>query len=233
MKIQRVLLTTATWLEMEPLILSMGLPTPDPDSWISWQALELQMLVTGPGIPNTSFQLGKRLANDLPDLLLHFGIAGGKPGTFEPGEVVLVKEDRFGDIGAEDSDGTFLDMFNLGLWTTDPPWTDAHLINQRSLPLQLPYSVAKGLTVNLIPGTAEHIRRMSRRYEYDVESMEGAAVLHAAGLVGVPCLCLRGISNLIEPRNRGSWQIEKSVQGVCRAVQDVLDQLNQAVDQSG
>ena len=62
-------------------------------------------------------------------------------------------------------------------------------------------------------------------------SMEGAAVLHAAGLVDLPCLCLRGISNLIEPRNRGSWQIEKAVRGYA-AVQDVLEQLNQAVDQS-
>ena len=144
--------------------------------------------------------------------------------------MVCVQEDRFGDIGVEDATGKFQDMFDLGLWTEDPPWTDGHLVATNPLPFDLPYPSAKGLTVNLIPGTSEHISRMSERYAYLIDSMEGAAVLHATRLANVPCLCLRGISNLIEPRNRANWRIDLAVEEVCRAVLALLHQLNGEVD---
>lgn len=230
MRFRRVLLVGATELEIRPLTLSLGYPTAESGQWFSWRNLDLQILITGVGIPNTSYQLGKRLAADQPDFLLHLGIAGGKPGRFEPGDVVCVQEDRYGDIGVEDSAGVFQDMFNLGLWPNHPPWTDGRLVHPNPLAFDLPHPVARGLTVNLIPGTSDHISRMSARFDYEIESMEGAAVMHAAGLAGIPCVCLRGISNLIEPRNRSNWKIEQAVQAVCIAALDLLSQLDEKVD---
>ncbi len=52
---------------------------------------------------------------------------------------------------------------------------------------------------------------MSRRWGALSESMEGAAAAHICALYAVPFLEIRGISNLVTDRDRGSWQVERAV----------------------
>jgi futalosine hydrolase len=49
------------------------------------------------------------------------------------------------------------------------------------------------------------------RWEAVAESMEGAAAAHVCALYGVPFLELRGISNMVVDRDRGSWKVEAAV----------------------
>jgi futalosine hydrolase len=42
------------------------------------------------------------------------------------------------------------------------------------------------------------------------ESMEGAAAAHVCALHDVPFLEVRGISNLVEDRNRAEWRVKEA-----------------------
>ena len=47
--------------------------------------------------------------------------------------------------------------------------------------------------------------------------MEGAAAAHICALYEVPFLEIRGISNLVADRDRGSWQVDRAVAVAGRA----------------
>ena len=47
--------------------------------------------------------------------------------------------------------------------------------------------------------------------------MEGAAAAHICTLYGVPFLEIRGISNLVMDRDRGSWRLERAAEVAARA----------------
>lgn len=218
-----LLLCAATEFEIMPLARSLGVMPGDTSSPISGRHdLEIQVLVTGPGMVQTCFGLTQAIFQNRPTALLHVGVAGGRPGRFEPGEVVQVISDFFADAGAETADGELLDMFQMGLWKRDEaPFKQGIMENalrwhDPSIP------PAAGATVNRIPGTQEHQVKLAGHRDFDIESMEGAAVFYTAWQMGIPFYCLRGISNPIEPRNRASWRLEEAVLHVCSAAERLI-----------
>ncbi len=74
-----------------------------------------------------------------------------------------------------------------------------------------------GVTNSTACGTAAGAERLWKRWRPLVESMEGAAAAHICLLYGVPLVELRGISNLVGPRDRSSWQLEAAAERSGRA----------------
>jgi futalosine hydrolase len=58
------------------------------------------------------------------------------------------------------------------------------------------------------------------------ESMEGAAAAHVCALYDVPFLELRGISNLVEDRNRAGWDIPGAASVAQQAVLRLVERLD-------
>jgi futalosine hydrolase len=56
--------------------------------------------------------------------------------------------------------------------------------------------------------------------------MEGAALFYAALLQGVPFLSIRAISDLVGPRDRGTWKIAEAVSALDRALEGVMGELS-------
>jgi futalosine hydrolase len=67
------------------------------------------------------------------------------------------------------------------------------------------------VTVSRISGLQSEGEELAFRWEAVAESMEGAAAAHVCALYGVPFLELRGISNMVVDRDRGSWKVEAAV----------------------
>jgi futalosine hydrolase len=133
------------------------------------------------------------------------GIGGGFAGRVDVGDLVLADRCVAADLGADSPDG-FLPLDTLGFGTatldTDPAllagwraaWPDAF--------------VGTILTVNTVTGTAESTQKLTARYPDAVaEAMEGFGAATAAAQAGVPFAEVRTISNLVGPRDRGSWRI--------------------------
>lgn len=185
------------------------------------EKLEVKVLITGIGTAYTGASVGLMLGREKFDLAINAGIAGAFNEDLKPGDVVNVVSEQFGDLGIEESDGSFEDLFESGLAEAGQfPFTGTKLINPNLTDFGFLVS-ASGLTVNRVHGFAESIDKVKARYQVDIESMEGGAFFMACLMAGLPFLEIRAISNYVESRNRENWNIPLAVANL----NDVLIQI--------
>ncbi len=203
-------------------------------NWLSHQpncftnpagTLEVYTAALGPGILPATYHLLKLAHTYQPDWMLLCGIAG----TFSPatplGTTYLVASEQLADWGIDDRE-TFRDVFEISLVpAATPPFENGTMPNPWLKRLLLPYPAAPAVTVQTTSGSAPRIEKIALKYNPQIESMEGAA-LHYVGLMEkIPFLQIRTISNLVEPRNRESWNIPLALQNLTTATIDILEQL--------
>lgn len=188
--------------------------------------LRVWPLVTGVGIPATMWSLADLFARWKPDLALNAGVAGSFSSDFPLGSVVNVVSERWGDLGVEERDGTFTDVFALGLTDPNtPPYS--HEVLQNPAAGQFNFlPKAQGLTVQKVHGSQASIDQIVKKYPYvQVESMEGAAFFFACLRAGVPFLEIRAISNRVEPRNRAGWDLPGAIGHLNEVLSQVIEGL--------
>jgi futalosine hydrolase len=177
-----------------------GLPT-------SVGGRSVALVRTGVGPVNAAVALTRFLAANEVGAVLNCGIGGAYPGwELTPGEAVCAESETYGDLGAASPDG-FLDMRALGF-----PLIDAAVPVYNRLPLDLFPAVRRVpfVTCTTCTGTDAVARELVERTGGAVESMEGAAVVHAARLMGVRVGEVRGISNMVGNRERSAWRIPEA-----------------------
>lgn len=183
-------------------------------------SLTVSVKVTGVGMTATAFQLGWLLAREKPDWVINAGIAGAYQEDLPIGSVVQVTEERFGDLGVEEADGSFTDVTEMGLWP------HGVLLNPHPPLPSIP--VCKGLTVNKVHGSQQSIAQILSKYpDAQVESMEGAAFFYSCLAAGVPFAEIRSVSNRVEPRNREAWNLPLAIQQLNQLLIEVLEAIPQ------
>lgn len=202
----RVLLVAATELEIADLKSKLG--------------RKVDVLVTGVGMVATAAHCSRALALDEYGVALNIGLCGSFDPGLTPGTVVHVVRDRIAELGAEDGDA-FLTMPELQLSAECefenalPPVVAA----LRVLP------VVSGITVNTIHGNERSIAAAVKRFQPQVESMEGAAFMCACLAAGVRFAQIRAVSNVVERRNRASWRIPDALASLTRTTLEIIDQI--------
>ena len=219
----RLLLVSATPFEIAPTtewLLAAG--GQQRENVLTFPRCSVEVIVTGVGLTATAFALGHRFgAAPPPQLAVQAGIAGAFDRTLAPGEVVEVTSETFLDLGAEDADGTFLSLANIGL-PPGPPFTDDGRLEQLHVS-GLPYRRCAGGTVHRASGSAATIEKIRAKYPaVATESMEGGAFVYACARAGVNWTQLRAISNYVEPRNRDNWRMGEAIGGLNAALQRLL-----------
>lgn len=222
----RLLIVSATLFEIAPIrqFLETHGESIGEDLY-KYENLEIKLLVTGVGMPYTSYILSKFLASNEVDLAINVGVAGAFSKDLEIGEVVNVIAERFGDLGAEDADGSFMDIHEMDLI---PPNEPPFLHGQLNHPLMAEIAFlpkVKGLTVNKVHGSAKSIAAIKKKYNVDVESMEGAAFFMVCLLEKVNFLEIRAISNYVEPRNRDAWDLPLSITNLNKTLLHIFTNL--------
>ena len=177
-------------------------------------AIQVFPLITGVGGVRTAFALARFSDMEHIDIAVNIGVAGSFNRTLTLGSVVEVKEDRFADLGVEERDGSFTDVYEMGLSQKDDYLHSDCWIKNQNNSLEGKVEQVRGITVNKVHGHEKSIERIADKYHADVESMEGAAFFYACKNMDVTSLQIRGISNYVEPRNRASWQLEKAITNV-------------------
>ena len=182
---------------------------------------ELRLVETGVGPVNAAFALTRALTERTADAVIVCGVGGAYPGSgLSAGDVVCAETETYGDLGA-DSPAGFLDMQALGF----PVVAGARPL-YNTLPLDLfpaPRRVPF-VTCATCTGTAAKAAELQARTGGAVESMEGAALVHVATLMGVPVGEVRGISNAVGARDRGSWKLHEAAAAARAAVIGFLAQ---------
>ena len=181
---------------------------------------DINILTTGVGMVATAARTARALAETRYDLALNFGVCGSFDRGLELGRVVHVVLDRISELGAEDDD-VFLTIDELALpneavfINSAPPASDA----LRRLPQ------VSGITVNTVHGSERSIAAVVRRFAPQVESMEGAAFMHACLISSVPFAQVRAVSNIVEKRNRKAWNLGEAIGNLGRSAVAILEQL--------
>lgn len=223
----KLLIVSATNFEILPLLdyLKAHFKHQDFKRFFS-KNIDIHILITGVGSVHTTFALSTTLAKQSFDLVLNLGIAGAFNRGLEIGQVLQVIKDRFADIGVEEADGSFSDLFDMQLmdWN-ETPYINGILYAPNSEHQLLPQ--ASAITVNKVHGTAESIKKIQSKYSADLESMEGAAVFYVCQQQQVDCLQIRSVSNYVEPRNKDNWNIPLAIDNLNQVAIELIQTIEQ------
>jgi futalosine hydrolase len=201
----------------------------------------VDVLIGGLGAVNTAHALTRRLtAHPHPALVIQTGIAGGYvPAAVPVGSVVLATEEIYGDVGVITPAG-WLPADAIGIPLVDARDGQPARFNQfpcdpglvaRAAAIAGPSIARTGrfLTLAQVTGVAATGDELHRRFDALCESMEGAAAAHVCAIYGIPFLEVRGISNLVEDRNRESWRVQDAAAAAQHVVQRLLDRADELV----
>ncbi len=211
----KILVTAATELEIQPLrkMAATSSLKRKPD-----------FLVTGIGMTATAYHLAKIFYKEKYDLAVNVGLAGSFKKKISVGEVVHVVSDCFADLGAE-SGNKFLTLAEMRLQEKDRfPFRNEKLLNTQAKK----YSVLKhvrqvsAITVNTVHGNEKTIKNVVRKFNPDIESMEGAAFFYVCMHEKILCVQLRAISNYVERRNKNNWNIPLALKNLTQVTLDFL-----------
>lgn len=167
----------------------------------------IALVRTGVGPVNAAFALTRFLSENAVDAVLNCGIGGAYPSSdLTLGEAVCAESETYGDLGADSPTG-FLDMEAIGFPLIPGP---EPVYNRLSLDVFPAKRRAAFVTCATCTGTDAVAKALVDRTAGVVESMEGAAVVHVARLMGVKVGEVRGISNTVGNRERSAWRIPEA-----------------------
>jgi len=163
----------------------------------------VRVVVTGVGAVNAAYALTREIERERPEAIVVCGIGGADPASgLKIGDVVCAESECYGDLGASSPEG-FMDMRTLGfpVIAGEPPIYNTLPMQvfpaERRVPFVTRNTCSGADVITGIPGAA-------------VESMEGAAVAHVAALAGIPAGEIRGISNMVGPRDKSTWRVKEA-----------------------
>ena len=181
------------------------------------------VLITGVGVPACMYALTKRLQQKKYDIIIQAGIAGTFKNSFAPDETFVVKKDVFADLGIYES-GSFFTLFDKGfIQKNESPYKNGWLNNEMEENFSL--TMVNAITVNTITDKFEQTEIFIKKFDPDIETMEGAAFHYVCINEGVKFLQLRSISNFVGERIKTNWKMKESVQNLNEHLIKIINQL--------
>ena len=190
---------------------------------------QILLLQSKPGMVALAYRLGIYLQNDRPDLIINAGICGSFDEKIPPGDVLLVTEDKFADLGADSGKG-FIDIFEMGLYAKDEfPFQEGVLYADQGTYENLfsAFKKVRGITVNKVSGSQKNIDFLKNKYSPQIETMEGAAFHYVCRNEKLNFAQIRAVSNLVEERNKKKWNIPLAIDNLAISLKKLIDQFNE------
>jgi futalosine hydrolase len=190
--------------------------------------VDINLLITGVGSTLTSWTLKQWITdNGKPDLAINGGIAGSYKADFKIGDVVMPISDCFADAGIEDGE-EFQSLFEAGLTDYDEfPFNHGLLIPDTGFIDKVKNILrpVRAITVNTATGSESSRLKLLKRFNPDIETMEGATFFYICARENIPFLALRAISNRVERRNKNNWNIPLALDNLSEKLNEVIIRL--------
>lgn len=185
----------------------------------------IDLLITGVGVPATIYHLQKRLHQLDYDMVIQAGIGGSFGGAIKPGEVALVSQDCFADLGTEEK-GIFQPVYTYGLSDANEfPFEDGWLVNRSIVLNDNSLKKTKAVTVNTISDSPIQKERLESLYGPAIESMEGAALHYVCLQEQIPFVQMRSISNYVGERDRSKWLMHEAIENLNIELNKLIGQI--------
>ncbi len=222
----KILYVTATSSEAEVLNKVTGLVPVN--GGFKAGPIEISVLVTGVGSISTAWSMQKWISiNEKPDLAINSGIAGSYKEEFPIGEVVMPVSDCFADAGIEDGN-EFLTLSEAGITGEDEfPFRNGNIVaDNKYIDLMQRFLMpVRAITVNTVTGSEATRKKLVKKFNPDIESMEGATFFYICSREKIPFLALRAISNRVEIRNKNNWNISLAFESLSEILIEVIKTL--------
>lgn len=189
--------------------------------------LKIAAVVSGIGKANAAMATATALQLASAPWVLSVGVGGGYPGSgLDVGDLAVATEEIYGDEGVETATGwQGLEAIGIPVWGGQGREYFGRLPTDADGSSALAGAAAKEgdvvmgpfVTVSTVTGSAARAATLEDRFAAVCETMEGAAIAHAALAAGTRFVEVRGISNRVGPRQRASWQVERAADTACRA----------------
>ncbi len=186
----------------------------------------VDILITGVGTHAAIYHLQKRLQQVDYDFVIQAGIAGAFSKELSLGEPVLVKQDSFGDLGAEDK-RIFTPFFTSGLINAHEfPFTDGWLMNSsEGVFKKSMLKTVKAVTINKVSDSYLQKLQLIDAFNPQIESMEGAALHYVCLQEEIPFVQIRTISNYVGERDKTKWKIKEAIENLNNELPKLINQL--------
>lgn len=235
----RVVVTASTRMELSELLrATSALPVEGTPHLPLFRAdlpgCELFIAQTGLGKVNAASAATLLLERYAPDLIINTGCGGAFAGSgLEVGDLAIAQSECLADEGVLTPDGwRGLELIGIPLYQGRGERIFNIIPLDRELArLAVECAAANGYraalgpfhTVSTCSGTTVQGEELLRRFPGICENMEGAAVAQVALIYGVPCLEVRGISNMVEDRDLSRWDLKRAVGEVQRFLTRFLE----------
>ena len=218
--IMYILIIAATKFEIQPFLTSLK---KEP---AQFKHHVIFIIITGVGQVNTIYQLTINLLNKRPDLVIQAGIAGTFKELIQLGQIVLVKQDCFGDLGMEENE-KFTTVFDAGYADKNEfPFTNGWLVNnQNIIPNSSLLSSVNGVTINKISDSLLQKQQLLNNFDADIETMEGAAFHYVCLMQKIPFIQIRSISNTVGERDKTKWAMKDAIINLNIELENLIKQL--------
>jgi futalosine hydrolase len=203
---------------------------------------EIIYMISGMGKTNAAHATTILIEKFSPSVIILFGAGGAYPSSgLGVGDIAVAEKEVYGDEGVQLKDGfqgtdfigipllkkggrKYFNEFPLDAKMVKAVKSSLELITHHS---SLITGVKSGtfVTVSTCTGTKKKARELEKRFRAICENMEGAPVAHLCTLYGVPLVEVRGISNIVEDRDRKKWNIELAAENCQKAVMELLKNL--------
>ena len=194
------------------------------------------LCVGGIGKANAAIAVTAMIERCHPRLVINTGCAGAYMGSgLAVGDLAVATTEILGDEGVITSAG-WLDFRGIGLpllvrggkrYYNEIPLAGHAIDRAVDLADRLgsPLAVGPFVTVSTCSGTVQRGAELGQRFTAVAENMEGGAVALACLRYGIDCLEIRVISNRVEERDMGGWDIPLAVGAAQRFVLKYLEEM--------
>lgn len=192
-------------------------------------------IISGIGKTNAAHAATLLIEKFSPSTVINFGVGGAYPSAnLRAGDIAIADKEIYGDEGLWLRDGfhkadaigipllkkgrkKYFNEFPLDKNLMQKAVKFSGLVTRHS---SLLTEVKSGtfVTVSTATGTGRRAREIEKRFNAICENMEGAAVAHICAIYNIPMLEIRGISNIVEDRNRGKWDIKTAAENCQKTV---------------
>lgn len=220
----QILIVSATYLEIKNLIYNLNFTKISSTLYRKQsKSNTFDILITGIGIAFTVYSLTKALNKKSYNLVINAGIAGSLNNNLQIGDVVQVSTEEFADLGIR-SPGGFSTLFEMNFMDKNElPFTGSILINPSTKTgIFNDLSGVAGITVNMVNGNKQEIKKLKQKFRADIESMEGAAVFYVCLMEKIPFAEIRSISNKVAERNKENWNILLAINNLTEVLKNAF-----------
>jgi futalosine hydrolase len=78
------------------------------------------------------------------------------------------------------------------------------------------------ITVNTATGSDKTRDRLVKKFNPDIETMEGATFFYICRREKIPFIALRAISNIVENRNKSNWDLDLALLNLAEKLNEVF-----------